>query len=396
MRPRGTLLTRTNKNLYRCFCCFHVRSGALALGSWHLMIHLFAICLLAYMSANMDDINAAVARGDGQLQSQTLTIYIKRANFSDSLKENKKISLVKDDDIEDDSENHDSSDSGDSDGGDSDEPVALPVSMKNPSDSGSSSGGSGMQLKNAADGKLFSSGSNIIIRSGASAPSVGSSGVSYYWSSFIFNSAGQPILTQRDLNLAFLLGCITVSIALMMVVGIIKGRPAYLIPFLTYQIMDLVISCLTVAGFICYGPELKDFMLSDSDFPFREEVASLDNQWVTLIIAIIILSVVFVKAYFVQVVWLCIRYLKEEKMRRAREDCQPKVIYLDNATDPELTMFMFDHEGNVVKSKVPPPAYDAAMEMDGKKQGEEDGDNSSIGSAPPAYNVAVNPSSVSA
>lgn len=50
-----------------------------------------------------------------------------------------------------------------------------------------------------------------------------------------------------------------------------------------------------------------------------------------------------------QVVWLCIRYLKEEKMRRAREDCQPKVIYLDNATDPELTMFMFDHEGNVVK-----------------------------------------------
>lgn len=51
-----------------------------------------------------------------------------------------------------------------------------------------------------------------------------------------------------------------------------------------------------------------------------------------------------------QVVWLCIRYMKEEKMRRAREDCQPKVIYLDNNNvDPELTVFMFDDEGNVAK-----------------------------------------------
>jgi len=146
--------------------------------------------------------------------------------------------------------------------------------------------------------------------------------------------------------------------------------------------MDLIVSCLTVAGLICYGPELKDY-LTDSDFLFHDQVANLDNQWVTLIIALIILSVIFIKAYFVQVVWLCIRYMKEEKMRRAREDCQPKVIYLDNAqTEPELTMFLFDASGNVVKQKVPPPAYDAAVAMDNTSE-------MSAKSDPPAYTATA-------
>lgn len=86
-------------------------------------------------------------------------------------------------------------------------------------------GGSEIQLKNGED-KVGSNSASIVIRSGTGgsppSPSTGSNGVTYYWSSFIFNTAGQPILTQRDLNLAFLLGCIAVSIALMMVVGIIK------------------------------------------------------------------------------------------------------------------------------------------------------------------------------
>jgi len=185
----------------------------------------------------------------------------------------------------------------------------------------------------------------------------------YYWTSFVLTSSGSPVLSQRDLNLVFLLECITVSIALMMLVGIVKGRPAYLVPFLTYQIMDLLISCLTVAGFICYGPELKNYILNDSDFPFQDEIQGMDSQWVTLFVALVVLGVVFVKAYFVQVIWLAVRFLKEEGMRRAREECQPKVIYLDNASaDPELCSFIFDDSGNIVKTTPPPPNYEHCTE----------------------------------
>jgi hypothetical protein len=59
------------------------------------------------------------------------------------------------------------------------------------------------------------------------------------------------------------------------------------------------------------------------------------------------------QAYFVQVVWLSIRYLREEKIRKARQECQPKVIFLDASSSShdaaESTIFMFDNEGGLIK-----------------------------------------------
>jgi len=70
-------------------------------------------------------------------------------------------------------------------------------------------------------------------------------------------------------------------------------------------------------------------------------------------------------------------------MRRAREECQPKVIYLDNNQDnhPELTMFMFDDQGNVLKEKVPPPTYDSVISPDTKDNVSEQ--------TPPAYTATA-------
>lgn len=98
------------------------------------------------MSANMDDINSVVSRGNGQIQSQTLTIYIKRANFSSSESVAKNGNTVHFKSVDEVGEKDESLD-GDNDAGDNDEPIAMPVSMKNPSSA------SGLSSSVAGNGK---------------------------------------------------------------------------------------------------------------------------------------------------------------------------------------------------------------------------------------------------
>lgn len=319
---------RKNK-LYRCFCCFHVRSGALALGAWHLMVHLFAISLLAYMSSNIDEINSTV---------HSLTIVIRRGKSdADSLP----IPITTD--TQTNSTLMDNAD---------DQPIALPVSMQNSVASRTSSSATSDEEERGG-----------LKRMG--------------WTSYVYTYAGlssQPQLSHHDLNAAFIIGCLVVAISTLLILGIVKGKPAYIFPFLGYQLGDLFVSSLTVAGVICMGPNIKQFLLANDDFPYRSDVEQLDNQWFIMSVALAILGVVFIKAYFVQIVWLTIRYLREEKIRKAREECQPKVIFLDGAggsgSETESTLYIFDHDGGVVK-KSPPPSYDV----------EE------IKVAPPAYTV---------
>lgn len=300
-----------NKKMYRCLWCFHVRSGALALGTWHLMVHLFAISLLAYMSANIDEINNSV---------QSLTIYIRRAkteslDLASDVKLNGTVNSI--------SKTVD------------DEPMALPLSLQTAGNS-------------ASTGTTSDDGDKKVV---------------WYWTSYVYRYAGlyQTELSQHDLNAAFVIGCIIVAISTMMIVGITKNKPAYILPFLGYQLGDLFVSSLTVAGLICLGPNIKQFLLSGDDVPYRQEMEELDNQWFIMSVALAILAVIFIKAYFVQVVWLSIRYLREEKIRAAREECQPKVIFLDGSSSShdsaETNLFMFDREGGVIK-KSPPPAYE--------------------------------------
>ncbi|OQV13218.1 hypothetical protein BV898_12542 [Hypsibius exemplaris] len=320
------------KKLYRCFCCFHVRSGALALGAWHLMVHLFAISLLAYMSSNIDEINSTV---------HSLTIIIRRGkgdvapiiNDSDTEKTNSNSTLLTD--------------------SQDDQPLALPVSMQNNAPSRTSS-----FSDEDTDG-------GIIGQKGGMG-----------WTSYVYTYSGlssQPQLNHHDLNAAFIIGCLIVAISTLMIVGIVKGKPAYIFPFLGYQLGDLFVSSLTVAGVICLGPNIKQFLLAGDDFPYREEVEQMDNQYLIMSVALAILGVVFIKAYFVQVVWLTIRYLREQKIRKLQEECQPKVIFLDGASGSgsgNETLYIFDNDGGVVK-KSPPPSYEA----------EE------VKVAPPAYTV---------
>ncbi len=122
------------------------------------MVHLFAISLLAYMSANIEEINSSV---------QSLTIYIRRAktdtpavidtnNSNSSL-----VSLLAENNSDD-------------------EPIALPVSL--PGSSNAKWSAPVDSTEDEGESKKISS---------------------WYWSSYVYNYAGlsaQPRLSHHDLN----------------------------------------------------------------------------------------------------------------------------------------------------------------------------------------------------
>ncbi|GAV07193.1 hypothetical protein RvY_17064 [Ramazzottius varieornatus] len=325
---RHGMARKNSQKMYRCFGCFHVRSGALALGTWHLTVHMLALFMIAYVSVNLDEINQNV---------NSLTIYIRRSNPQGMS------------------------------ASESDEPIALPSQAQAKNTAGSIASDMDLSKPLVVDKEVATA---------AESKQEDGNKVVWYWSSYIYssrlNADKSSYVTQRDLNMAFIYASLTALLALMMVLGIVKGKPGYILPFLAYQWGDLLVSCLTVAGVVCYGPAIKQYALSDEQFPFHEEIAQLDNEWVTLFLALGVMAIVFVKAYFIQIVWMCVRYIREEKIRRAREECQPKVIYLDDSSlsmtdgaqpNNYTTLFMFEDDGSVVK-KSPPPAYSQVPEED--------------------------------
>jgi hypothetical protein len=127
------------------------------------MVHLFAISLLAYMSANIEEINSSV---------QSLTIYIRRAK-TESLDNTEGLKLngsVKETGAMLD-----------------DQPIALPVSLQ-------------AALNDPASGTSSDDGNKKVV---------------WYWTSYVYSYAGlyQADVSQHDLNAAFIIGCIIVAIS---------------------------------------------------------------------------------------------------------------------------------------------------------------------------------------
>ena len=182
---------------------------------------MLALFMLAYMSANLEDVNANV---------NSLTIFIRRSNPQAVA------------------------------ASESDEPIALPSQAMPRNQAGSIA--SDMDLGKVAD-------NNVAAAEPKKDEEDNGNKVMWYWSSYIYTSrlnadkSSSTYVSQRDLNMAFLYASMAALLALMLVMGIVKGKPGYMLPFLAYQWGDLLVSCLTVAGVICYGPAIKQYALND-------------------------------------------------------------------------------------------------------------------------------------
>jgi len=115
--------------------------------------------------------------------------------------------------------------------------------------------------------------------------------------------------TSEDKFVGMLITMGSFFVTIMLIYGAIKGHASYLMPFFCIQVFDFCVSCLTIVGYFSYMPDIKKWISMQPDMPFKDELLSLDADFLMLMAVIFFVFILTVKAYFVGVVWACYRYL---------------------------------------------------------------------------------------
>ncbi|XP_060522599.1 lysosomal-associated transmembrane protein 4B [Cylas formicarius] len=171
---------------------------------------------------------------------------------------------------------------------------------------------------------------------------------------------GRPILPS-DIDMGALLTVCTLSITLLMVYGAIKGKPKYLLPFFFLQLFDFAITTLTATGYFCYLRSVHRLVAEHwHNLPFRQELLSLNPQYLSLLVLTSFLISIVWKAYWIGVIWRCYKYLtiKRQTARNTIHYILPGEGNADSdATYPSLFR---DQEYGPMK-QTPPPSYQDIM-----------------------------------
>ncbi|XP_064605834.1 lysosomal-associated transmembrane protein 4A-like [Liolophura sinensis] len=160
--------------------------------------------------------------------------------------------------------------------------------------------------------------------------------------------------SRTDLCVAQLLTFCMFIITLLLVYGAARGRPGYLMPFFCIQVFDFCLACLAAVGYFSYMPNVKEWMTCQlpKEFPLRENLLSMDGEWLMLLVVISFVLVLSLKAYLVGVVWSCYRYLQltQASCSNVREF----------TVDPDTEMLLPPKYEDVIKmtnEQAPPPPY---------------------------------------
>lgn len=192
-----------------------------------------------------------------------------------------------------------------------------------------------------------------------SGPSYGDFQIQYETPSMMHNrpSAFEMKMRKEDMCLAFALVLCTFLVALMLVYGAIKSRPGYLIPFFCLQVFDFCLSCLTVVGYMSYAPNIKLWIVEQGveKYPGMERLLNMDEDRLMMLFIILFVLALSVKAYLIDMVWSCYKYLQLRNANRS--------VVREYTLDPDSEMLL-------------PPKYEEAMRM---KENEP---------APPPYTAA--------
>jgi len=132
-----------------------------------------------------------------------------------------------------------------------------------------------------------------------------------------FQWAKGKSMTSEDKFVGMLLTMGSFFVTILLIYGAIKGEQGYLMPFFCLQVFDFCISCLTIAGYCSYMPDVKNIIVQ-SDLPFKDELLKYDGDWLMLLLVLVLVLVLSIKAYFMGIVWSCYKYLTNYNSTGAR------------------------------------------------------------------------------
>jgi lysosomal-associated transmembrane protein len=119
-------------------------------------------------------------------------------------------------------------------------------------------------------------------------------------------------IDHDSLVVGILLTIAMMSICGGLIYGTIKGQPKHLAPFLCIQIFDACVTCITMISHLSSAQELRKWIEAQKYFSCKQTILDLDDDHLMLWALIVFVFIMFVKMYFISVVWACYNYLKNE------------------------------------------------------------------------------------
>jgi hypothetical protein len=174
---------------------------------------------------------------------------------------------------------------------------------------------------------------------------------------------------DKFLMFLILLGYIATTVVLL--IGVIKKRPGYLMPYMSVQVFVFCLSCLFVFTFFSYLHTLKIHIAKQPDtMPFKSCLLGMKDDH--LVLSVILLSVLLLvaQAYMMAVVWSCYKYLSqaENEMRSSR-----RRLLDDEMPNPEDSELLL------------PPKYEDIISARGDEPTAGDNGSENNVPAPPPY-----------
>nr|XP_014346936.1 PREDICTED: lysosomal-associated transmembrane protein 4B [Latimeria chalumnae] len=131
-----------------------------------------------------------------------------------------------------------------------------------------------------------------------------------------------------------------------------EQHAAWIIPFFCYQMFDFALNTLVALSVIVYPNTIQDYLHQlPSNFPYKEEVMSMNPTCLVVIVLTFIGIILAFKAYLIGCVWNCYRYI-------SGRNSSDMLVYV-TTNDTTILLPHYD-ETFTVAAKDPPPPYVSA------------------------------------
>jgi len=303
-----------DKNAYRCCFCCHVTTGTILLGLWHLVVQLTVVIMLVVMVMHPELELPSPATGGAFL--------IPPKKMADE-----KMEVT--------TQN------------------ALPDDTKN---------------------MMFESIMSLYLDNNSGGAEVGKTETNTHheWSKKLKKT--KPT-TAEDKAVGVAVACSSLAITIMLIYGTARGRPGYIMPFFCLQAFDFCISCLTVVGYLSYMPDIKQWIKSQPDLPYKEELLAMSPQTLDLLAISFFFGIVLAKAYFLGVVWATYKYLVNRMA--------PQMAVRESLSSLYFPMLTASADRNADRS------LDRRYDMDDDLDSEDQAEHAGAPLLPPKYEDAI-------
>lgn len=109
----------------------------------------------------------------------------------------------------------------------------------------------------------------------------------------------------------------SICVTLMLIYGVAKGRPGYMMPFMGLQVFIFCLSSLTVVSYLSDVPYIKRLVAELPPSVVKDYVMSIDSDYLVLLMVLTSVGILVVQAYFMGIVWSCYKYVNQAE-RSAR------------------------------------------------------------------------------